>query len=581
MTAGKWFVACLITALAGTASTAGSALAQTTTTPPATPVSPATAVSPDRTSAAESRKVDAVPTPRLRWAACFQIAECASVQLPLDYDRPRGATTDVGVLRIKARDQANRIGSLFVNPGGPGLSATEYALAAPRFMSDGLLDRFDIVGVDPRGIGAGRNVRCFGSAEDQAPAAAGLDELFPVTRAEKQAYVEGAEQYGKACSTTGRPLTGAMSTTEVARDHDVLRRAVGDEKLTYLGSSYGSVLGQYYANMFPDRFRALAVDGVINARAWVGNTRQILDERIDSSGGASRTLTEILRRCDRAGEKACAFAAGDPVRTFETVTRELKAKPLVVGDLTITYADFIRDVHLAMFWPTADEKVTTFAAEVRAALDGDTAALLRRLETPAVGGPDDGSYENGYEAIFGVMCADGRFPARAAHWPAAVAAREKAAPYFGGSALGWKDATCASSTWTVRDEDAYTGPFDRRTAAPVLVVGSFWDPATNYAGAVSTSRQMPNSRLLSSDNWGHTAYALSACATAAIDAYLLTGAPPAGDTVCADAPAPFSGPGVAYHIDRISCASVCTRTDRRGRTWPGAPGNSPISPAPR
>ncbi len=542
MSARRWLVVGgVAAALAVTTSTAGGAFAATTAPPPAA------AVLSDRTSAAESRRVDSVPTPRLAWSACFEIAECATVKLPLDYDRPRGATTEVGVLRVKARDQANRIGSLFVNPGGPGLSATEYALATPRFMSDELLDRFDIVGVDPRGIGSSRNVRCFASAEDQAPAAAGLDELFPVTRAEKRAYVKGAEQYGKACSTTGRPLTGAMSTTEVARDHDVLRRAVGDERLTYLGGSYGSVLGQYYANMFPDRFRALAIDGVINARAWVGNTRQILDERINSSGGASRTLTEILRRCDRAGEKSCPFAAGDPVRTFATITRKLKAKPLVIGDQTITYADFIRDVHLAMYWPTADARVTTFAAEIRAALDGDATALLRRLEKPAVGGPgEDGPYENGYEAIFGVMCADGRFPAKAAHWPAAVAAREKAAPYFGGSALAWKDTTCASSTWTVRDEDAYTGPFDRRTAAPVLVVGSFWDPATNYAGAVSTSRQMPNSRLLSSDNWGHTAYALSACATAAIDAYLLTGKPPARDTACADAPEPFSGQGRTF-----------------------------------
>jgi pimeloyl-ACP methyl ester carboxylesterase len=541
MNAKRWLVVWVTTALAGTAITAGGAFAGTATTPPAAPGSS------DRTSVAESRKVDAVPTPRLTWSACAEIAECATVELPLDYDQPRGATTQVGVLRIKARQQAERIGSLFVNPGGPGLSATGYALAAPRFMSDELLDRFDIVGVDPRGIGASRNVRCFASTGDQAPAAARLDELFPVTRAEKRAYVQGAEQYGRACSTTGRPLTGAMSTTEVARDHEILRRAVGDEKLTYLGGSYGSVLGQYYANMFPDRFRALAIDGVIDARAWVGNTRQILDERINSSGGASRALTEILRQCDRAGETACPFAAGDPVRTFETITRRLKAKPLVIGDQTITYADFIRDVHLAMFFPTADEKVTTFAAETGAALAGDTTALLRRLRTSAArGSGDDDPYENGYEAIFGVICADGRFPARAAHWPAAVAAREKAAPYFGGSALGWKDTTCASSTWTVRDEDAYTGPFDRRTAAPVLVVGSFWDPSTNYAGAVSTSRRMPNSRLLSSNTRGHTAYALSACATTAIDAYLLTGKPPAGNTVCADAPEPFSGTGQTF-----------------------------------
>ncbi|GAB2572754.1 hydrolase [Paractinoplanes abujensis] len=493
-------------------------------------------VAPDRSGAAESRKVDAVPTPRLSWAACLEIAECATVQLPLDYDQPRGATTDVAVLRVKARDQANRIGSLFLNPGGPGVSATQIARLAPFFLSDELLDRFDIVGVDPRGVGSSRPVRCFASAEQQAPALRDLGELFPVTEAEKRAFVRGSQRYGRACSTTGRPLAGSMSTAEVARDHDVLRRAVGDDKLTFLGLSYGSVLGQYYANMFPDRFRALVVDGVLDARAWVGNTRQILDERINSSGAASRALFEILRRCDRAGETACAFAAGDPVRNFDTIARRLKSKPLVIGDRTITYARFITDVHTAMYLPTAGEEVTALAAEVRDALDGDTAALLKRLRTAG-----DRPYDNSREAVFGVLCTDGRFPARAAHWPAAVAAREKNAPYFGGGDLVWKDNACASSTWTVRDEDAYTGPFHRRTAAPVLVVGNFWDPSTNYAGAVSTSRLLPNSRLLSSNNWGHTAYGRGACATALIDAYLLTGTPPAGNPVCADAPQPFTG----------------------------------------
>ncbi len=542
MSARRWLVVGgVVAALAVTASTAGGAFAGTTVPPPAA------AVLSDHTSAAESRRVDAVPTPRLAWSACFEIAQCATVELPLDYDQPRGATTEVGVLRVKAKDQANRIGSLFVNPGGPGLSAAELALAAPRFMSDVLLDRFDIVGVDPRGVGSSQGVRCFASADEQASALANLGDLSPVTKAEKRAYIKGSKQYGKACSTTGKPLSGAMSTAEVARDHDVLRRAVGDEKLTILGISYGSVLGQYYANMFPDRFRALVIDGVLDARAWVGNTRQILDERINSSGGASKALTRILRLCDKAGEAACSFAAGDPMRNFETITRRLKAKPLMIGDRTITYATFIGDVLGGMTLPTAGEVVTTYAAEVWAALDGDTAALLRRLEAAAATGPgDDTSYDNLLDRLFGVMCADGRFPAKAAQWPAAVAAREKAAPHFGGSALGWKDSTCASSTWTVRDEDAYTGPFDRRTAAPVLVVGSFWDPSTNYAGAVSTSRLLPNSRLLSSNNWGHGAYALGACATAAIDAYLVTGEPPARGTVCADAPEPFTGQGQTF-----------------------------------
>jgi len=247
-------------------------------------------VASDRTSRTESKRVDAVPTPKLGWYKCYDIAECATTRLPLDYDRPHGATTEIAVLRIKAKDQKHKIGSLFLNPGGPGGSATEFALFAPEFLSDSLLDRFDIVGVDPRGIGASANVRCFSSVKDQTAVLDLLNVPFPVTRAEEQRYVTGSKRLGKACSTTGRPLSGAMSTAEVARDMDVMRRAVGDRKLNYLGFSYGTALGQYYANMFPDRFRALVVDGVLDPTAWVGNTRQILDDRLRSSEGAYRAL---------------------------------------------------------------------------------------------------------------------------------------------------------------------------------------------------------------------------------------------------------------------------------------------------
>jgi len=116
---------------------------------------------------------------------------------------------------------------------------------------------------------------------------------------------------GQACSTTGRRLAGSVSTAEVARDMDVIRHAVGGQQLTYLGTSYGSQLGQVYANMFPDRFRALVVDGTVDPTVWVGrNTRQILDDRVHFSAGVYQLLVEVLQRCDRAGEEFCVFAAG-------------------------------------------------------------------------------------------------------------------------------------------------------------------------------------------------------------------------------------------------------------------------------
>ncbi|BCY14234.1 alpha/beta hydrolase [Actinoplanes sp. L3-i22] len=513
----------------------------------------AASVSVPASAAAPRTGVDAVPTPRLGWYKCYEIAECATVRLPLDYDRPNGATTEVAVLRVKAKDQQHRIGSLFVNPGGPGGSATSFALSAPYFLSESILQKFDIVGVDPRGIGASANIKCFRSVKAQTAVIDKLNVAFPVGKKEEATYAAGARELGKACSSTGKPLSGAMSTTEVARDMDVVRRAVGDKKLTYLGFSYGTALGEYYANLFPDRVRALAIDGNLDPRAWVGAGKagdQILDARLHSADGAYRALKEIFKRCDKAGEKYCAFAAGDPEKNFAAIAKSLKAKPIVVtddsGTYQVTYADFIGAELSLLYSPYAGEETMQLAADAAALIKGGSpataarAAVLGRIRAAKAVGYDF-PYDNGYESTMGVVCTDGTHPRNAASWPAATTARERQAPYFG-KVWGYLDAPCARDTWTVRDEDAYRGPFNKRTSAPVLLVGNFWDPATNYDSSVAMSRQLPNSRLLSSDNWGHTAYGTGVCATDAIDSYLLRVALPAKGTVCAAEHQPFTEP---------------------------------------
>jgi pimeloyl-ACP methyl ester carboxylesterase len=485
----------------------------------------------DYTGRTEAQRVDRVPTPSLSWQSCFEIAECATVRLPLDYDRPHGATTGVAVLRIKATDQAHKIGSLFLNPGGPGGSGTQFALEAPQFLSDSLLRRFDIVGIDPRGIGSSDNVSCFASPEDEAAVLAKIDVAFPVGKAQEQTYEQGSREFGRACSTTGRPLSGAMSTAEDARDMDVIRRAVGDPKLNYLGFSYGTALGQYYANMFPDRFRVLAVDGVIDPQGWVGNSRQILDARMHSADGAYRAFHEIMVRCGQAGPSRCAFAGGeDPLKKFDEIARSLLRKPIVFQGQTLTYADFVGGVQSILYDSAAGDELTQILAQVWDALHGGSTTVSKVRVNTAGFGP---------ESALSVICTDTWEPADAAFWASATAQRDREVPYFGRS-WGWITSPCARDTWTVRDEDAYNGPFNKRTASPMLYVGSLWDPATNYDAAVAASRLHPNARLLSSNNWGHTAYGTGACATTAIDNYLLSGALPPKGTLCTDAPQPFT-----------------------------------------
>jgi pimeloyl-ACP methyl ester carboxylesterase len=347
-----------------------------------------------------------------------------------------------------------------------------------------------------------------------------------------------------------------MSTAEVVRDMDVLRRAVGDKKLTYLGFSYGTAIGQYYANMFPDRFRAIVVDGVLDPQHWVGTKQtgnEEQDARLHSADGAYRALQEILKRCDAAGEAYCAFAAGDPVQRFAAIADSLKKKPLVVtdesGSFTITYADFVGGILGDLYdvgagdWVTQDSQYiwTLLNPASAAAKAAAKAGLLKRIKDARAKAARDFPYDNSYESFLGVDCTDALFPKDAGQWPALMAKADKRAPYFG-RAWGWGTVPCARNTWTVRDEDAYTGPWTRHTAAPVLLVGTKWDPATNYDDAVSASKRLPNSRLISNTNWGHTSYGTSTCVTTAIDNYLLNGTLPAKGTLCEGAYQPFITP---------------------------------------
>ena len=523
------------------------------------PTAASAAGKPDTTSARERKRVDSVPTPKLGWYKCYDAAECATTSLPLDYDNPKGAKTQIAVLRIKAKDPKHKIGSLFLNPGGPGGSGTDIALAAPLFLSPALLDKFDIVGFDPRGIVSSDNLHCFKSVKDQSAVLNEMNVAFPWGKAEEKAYVDGAKKLGKACSNTGKPLSGAMSTAEVVRDMDVLRRAVGDKKLTYLGFSYGTAIGQYYANMFPDRFRAITVDGVLDPQHWVGtkataNLEQ--DQRIKSAAGAYRALQQILKRCDKAGEKYCAFAAGDPIKNFDTIAQKLRQKPLVVTDpqdgssFTVSYADFVGGILGDLYDTHAGDLVTQDAQTIWTLLNPHNPAATSKASTALVKkikinrgtkAGRDFPYDNSLETFEGVDCTDALHPKDANMWPSLMVTADQKAPYFG-RAWGWATAPCARNTWTVRDEDAYAGPWTRRTAAPVLIVGTQWDPATNYDDAVSASKRLPNSRLLSNVNWGHTSYGTSDCATAAIDNYLLKGTLPAKGTVCTGSYQPFLTP---------------------------------------
>lgn len=502
-------------------------------------------------TAREARRVDAVPTPTLDWTPC-ELGECATATLPLDYDDPQGPQISVALTRIPARQPERRIGSLFLNPGGPGASGRDFPQRATQWIGQDVRDRFDLIGFDPRGTFASTTTQCF-------PRQAKLDKVtgvlkgmgFPVTRQEETEYTKAANKLARACSGHGRTVASSISTAEVARDLDVLRRAVGDHQLTYLGFSYGTYLGQVYANMFPSRVRALAIDGVIDPTKWVGTpaTADVpMTVRMNSAPGSEAALHELLKRCSEAVE---VCGAPDAEALLAKVTARLKQSPLQVpqGDGTIsplTYQGFVTTLLYALYnqetAPTIPALIATVDAMQSPATDGDQQMALggsyiraaRRVARTAT------KYDNLVESVPAIMCGDSLNPRRAATWSSLSATEDARAPLFGRHWL-WNSVACNEQAWRISDEDAWPGPFDAQTSATVLVVGSLHDPATSYASAQAVAQLLPNSRLLSNNNWGHTAYGLSACATSHVDRYLVDGVLPEAGALCSDGVQPFQG----------------------------------------
>lgn len=551
-----------------------------------------------KTSKTEKRRSKAVKTPKLKWRKCGS-AKCATVKVPLDYDKPRGKKIKLAVLKVPAKNQKKKIGTLFVNPGGPGGSGTDMAAQASAYLSPSVLKRFDVVGFDPRGVPSSQNVRCFSSQRKNAPVLNKINSMaFPYGAAEEKALRAAYDKHAKACSTTGKPMTGAVSTAEVARDMDLLRRAVGDKKLTYLGFSYGSYLGAVYANLYPDRVRAIAIDGVLDPVKWAGTKSSQstpITMRLESAQGTSKALRQALVLCAQAGPTKCRFSAGDPVANFETIAQRLREAPVEIpfdddseGSITLTYADFV-SINLALLYSQAygPEMVTDFASAIwdilyPPAADGAAAATRRNAARTVVklqraaenhqqagvpGATYAAPYDNSLDAFATIACTDSRNSKNLASFGKLGAEADKKAPYFGRLWL-WNLASCSSKNWTVKDEDAYRGPFNKRTSSTVLVVGNYWDPATNYSGAVSAAKRMPNSRLLSSNSWGHIARGTSRCVDNAVDSYLLSKKLPAKGKVCTGDYRPFS-----EVLD--SDGSVAAQTKSLGKPSIAVP---PVSP---
>ncbi|MGI8780294.1 MAG: alpha/beta hydrolase [Solirubrobacteraceae bacterium] len=499
--------------------------------------------------------------PPLDWGACAASSaeeeeflreyRCTTVEVPLSYREPEGQSVELALGMLPASDPARKLGTLFWNPGGPGGSGR-----IPPAFSDALHARFDIVGFDPRGVGASTQLQCFTSNEQAFEL---LFWDFPITLAQERRAIELTRRATDLCARNGGPILEHMSTANVARDLDLLRQAVGDDQLTYLGFSYGTHVGAVYANLFPDRVRAMTLDSVLDPNEWTtgydpADAFAPVSYRIGSHLGADRALSSFLAAC--AGDERCAFreAGVDLRRKYDRLLARLRRRPIEIVDpdgavSTVTYQavvgltlGLLYDAGASGFLADALESLYV-ASERPAALPARAGAQVRRALLQSRNQPhwalsqDEEPYF-GIESTWAVLCTDSSNPANPWAWPRYARRADREAHPFGSP---WVYLSLPCATWPASDADRYTGPWNRPTSHPLLLVGNqLGDPATPYEDTQRTADHvLADARLLTLNSFGHVAFDKSACVVRAVERYVIDLRLPAPGTVCQPDLAPF------------------------------------------
>jgi len=474
----------------------------------------------------------APPVPVLHWAPCDGSFQCATAKVPLDYRQPLGKTISIGVIRHLATDPVHRLGSLFFNSGGPATDIDGFVQSYSQVPAE-VRARFDVVTFDPRGFGFSTEISCFSSSAAEHKFLASLP-IFPVGHAQEKTWERRVAAFDARCASHGGPLLDHDSTADVARDMDLLRQAVGDPVLNYLGQSYGSFIGTTYANLFPARVGHMVFDGNIDPNAETHGGPLPTDLRQGRDIGDAQTMQAFLNLCGKASASACAFSAGTSAATtnkWNTLLRRLLRHPVTIGNpaQTWTYQDVLTAFPEYSFsaWPT-------------------DAVILQQLwlastAPPGPAGPPPFSQQPGdgnVEQILAVGCADSPNPGDPRAYEAAAKLAYARSGAFGPS-FAWMHEPCAM--WPrAAAQDRYTGPWNRPTANPILLLGNTVDPSTPYSNSIALAHDLARARLLTIDGYGHTEFTNpSTCAENYEVGYLTAGALPPAGTVCRQDGTPF------------------------------------------
>ena len=442
----------------------------------------------------------------IRWSDCGKGLQCASVLAPLDYAEPDREAITLAVAKRPA-SAGPPAGSLFINPGGPGGSGTEYV----GFFEEKGLERFDVVGWDPRGTGSSTPVRC---ANGKAMDAYTSVDISPDDAQEQRALIDAQIDFGRGCLKRSGELLEHISTTETVRDLDLLRHLVGDEKLTYFGSSYGTKIGALYAQLYPRTVGRLVLDGAVN----------ITDSKdVSQLDGFERALGNFATWC---AAKSCKLGdtKAEVERTISDLLTRLDTKPINGGRAPLTQQLAVTGVLSVLYENEDGWKYLRQGLEL-AAFDDDGRYLMYFADQYNQRGKG-GVYGQLQFSFPAIRCLDSQdvSVAKAEREGAEEATRAPTLGPFAGA-----DLVCP--LWPVAP--APKEPTIRgRGAAPILVVGTTGDPATPYEYAERMADQLESGHLLTLKGEGHLGYGQSPCVRRYVQAYLLDGHVPADGTRC-------------------------------------------------
>ena len=450
---------------------------------------------------------------------------CATINVPLDYEHPDGQTIQIALKKQAAGREA--IGSLFINPGGPGGSGVNLVDSASSLLSQRLRDSYDVIGFDPRGVGASTAVDCMTDAEvdaDRAAADAGPNDKLTDEQVQ-ESVTSHAEKLESQCdaNTHVEGLLDHIDTISAARDLDIMRAVVGDGALSYLGYSYGTYLGATYAELFPGNVGRLVLDGAVDPTLSSGQVS------LGQAAGFENALRAYVEDCQRGKNCPLSGDVDNGVKQIQALLDLTVDSPLPTNDAKrpLTYSLAESAVLSLLYDDQYWQYLTSGLAE---AMNQGKGSILLALADALASRNEDGTYSsNSSEVINAINCLDYPVEGDMASWQAEAHEMEQASPTFGAD-LSYPELFC--QVWDHKSTRERK-PIHASGAAPILVIGTTGDPATPYPWAEALAEQLDSGRLLTWEGNGHTAYGRAGdCVTDAVDRYLLTGELPQEGLTC-------------------------------------------------